>query len=91
MNTPNIEVLQDTVVVKDTKEDIERTQAVLYLPETLRDKYITGVVILTGDEVTEVKTGDRVVFHRDVARRSTIMGDEVVLVKERNVFFKLVD
>ncbi len=91
MNTPNIEVLQDTVVVKDTKEDIERTQAVLYLPETLRDKYITGIVILTGDQVTEVKVGDRIVFHRDVTRRSTIMGEEVCLVKEKNVFFKLVD
>lgn len=91
MNTPNIEVLQDTVVVKQSEESIGNLQVALYMPENLREKYITGIVTVTGSEVEHVAVGDKVVFHKDVARRSTIMGDEVVLVKEKNIFFKLVD
>lgn len=91
MNTPNISVLEDTVVVKLSEEPIEKTEASLYLPESMRDKYMTGRIVVAGDDIREVSVGTTVVFHKDVARKTNILGDELVLVKERNIFFKIVN
>lgn len=90
MMTPNIDLIQDTILVKQDKSDIEKTEAGIYLPEKLRGNYIFGLVTLVGDQVTELKAGDRVVIDKAVVRRTSILGEEFVIVKEQQVFFKLI-
>lgn len=91
MKTPNIDVLQDTVVIKQDKETVSENEFGLYMPDKLKSVYLSGTVVLVGDEVTELKTGDRVTYHKADIRNTTINGDELVLIKESRIFFKIVN
>jgi co-chaperonin GroES (HSP10) len=90
MKTPNIDLIQDTILVKQDDRDIEKTEAGLYIPEKIRQNYIGGKVILVGDQVTELKAGDVVIIDKSAVRRTSILGEDFIVVKEQQVFFKLI-
>lgn len=90
MKTPNIDLIQDTILVKQDKRDLEKTEAGLYIPEKIRPNYIVGSVILVGDKATEIKPGDTVVIDKAAVRKTTVLGEEFIIVKENQVFFKLI-
>jgi co-chaperonin GroES (HSP10) len=90
MKTPNIDLIQDTILVKQDDRDIEKTEAGLYIPEKIRQNYIGGKVILVGDQVTELKAGDVVIIDKSAVRRTSILSEDFIVVKEQQVFFKLI-
>lgn len=90
MKTPNINLIQDTILVKQDERDLEKTEAGIYIPEKIRANYISGKVVLVGDQVTELKPGDTVVIDKSAVRKTSIIGEELIVVKEQQVFFKLI-
>lgn len=88
--TPNIDLIQDTILIKQDERDLDKTEAGLYIPEKIIHKYISGRVVLIGDEVTQLKAGDTVIVDKSAIRKTSILGEEFILVKENQVFFKLV-
>ena len=63
---PNVRLLGDTVLVKADSLPIEKTEAGIYLPEKLRNRYITGSILATGDDVKQVA------FHNHISSTSLI-------------------
>lgn len=87
---PNVRLLGDTVLVKSDSLPIEKTEAGIYLPEKLRDRYITGSILATGDDVTQVEHNCKVVFEKSLARETVIMGELLFIIKENQILYKLV-
>ena len=71
-------------------ERIEKTEAGIYLPEKLRDRYITGSILATGDDVNQVEHNCKVVFEKSLARETVIMGESLFIIKENQILYKLV-
>ena len=87
---PNVRLLGDTVLVKSDSLPIEKTEAGIYLPEKLRDRYITGSILATGDNVNQVEHNCKVVFEKSLARETVIMGESLFIIKENQILYKLV-
>jgi co-chaperonin GroES (HSP10) len=87
---PNVRLLGDTVLVKADSLPIEKTEAGIYLPEKLRDKYITGTILATGDDVKQVEHNCKVVFEKSLCRETVIMGESLFIIKENQILYKLV-
>lgn len=83
MSVP-IKPLGDRVVaVKE--ESKSQTASGLYLPEAAKEKTVVAVVQAIGQDVKNVKSGDRIVY-KEYATTELKVGDiEYLLVKEEDI------
>lgn len=88
--------LADRVVIRPM-EETATMKGGLYIPDTAKEKPIQGEVIAVGPgrrekgEVVpmELKVGDRVVYGKYSGTQVELDGEEVILIKESDVFAKL--
>ncbi|MEW6062679.1 MAG: co-chaperone GroES [Bacteroidota bacterium] len=89
-----IHPLADRIVVKPAEAE-EKTKGGLYLPDTAKEKPVWGEVIAAGPGKTtddgkkipmEVKVGDRVLYGKYSGTEINIDGQEVLIMRESDVF-----
>lgn len=89
-----IHPLADRIVVKPAEAE-EKTKGGLYLPDTAKEKPVWGEVIAAGPGKTtddgkkvpmEVKVGDRVLYGKYSGTEITIDGQEVLIMRESDIF-----
>jgi len=86
--------LHDRLLVRRTDED-DRTAGGIIIPDTAREKPIMGEVLAVGpgarDETghvvpLDVKAGNRVVFGKYAGTEVKLDGEDLVILKEADVF-----
>lgn len=86
--------LQDRVLVRPLDED-EKSAGGIIIPDTAKEKPTEGEVIAVGpgarDETgalvqLDVKVGDRILFGKWSGTEVTIDGEELVIMKETDIF-----
>ena len=89
-----IHPLADRIVVKPAEAE-EKTKGGLYLPDTAKEKPVWGEVIAAGPGKTsddgkkipmEVKVGDKVLYGKYSGTEISIEGQEVLIMRESDVF-----
>lgn len=89
-----IHPLADRIVVKPAEAE-EKTKGGLYLPDTAKEKPVWGEVIATGPGKTtddgkklpmEVKVGDKVLYGKYSGTEVTVDGQEVLIMRESDIF-----
>jgi chaperonin GroES len=88
--------LADRVVIRPM-EETATMKGGLYIPDTAKEKPIQGDVLAVGPgrrekgEVVpmELRVGDRVVYGKYSGTQVELDGEEVILIKESDVFAKL--
>lgn len=90
----NLKPLADRVVVKPSVAE-EKTKGGIIVPDTAKEKPVWGEVISVGpgkisDEgkliALEVKVGDRVLYGKYSGTEVTIDGEEVLIMRESDIF-----
>ncbi len=90
----SLKPLADRVVVRPSKAE-EMTKGGIIVPDTAKEKPVWGEVIATGpgrvsDEgktiSLEVKTGDKVLYGKYSGTEVTINGEELLIMRESNIF-----
>lgn len=86
--------LQDRVLVRRIEGD-EKTSGGLFIPETAKEKPQTGEIVSVGTGAKDdagariamdVKVGDRVLFGKWSGTEIKIDGEELMIMKESDVF-----
>ena len=86
--------LADRVVVKPSKAD-EVTKGGIIVPDTAKEKPVWGDVIAVGPGRTsddgklipmEIKVGDKVLYGKYSGTEVTMDGDELLIMRESDVF-----
>ena len=88
--------LADRVAIRPM-EDTEEMRGGLYIPDTAKEKPIQGEVIAAGPGrlekgqrvPMELKVGDRVVYGRYTGSQVELDDEEIILIKESDVYAKL--
>jgi chaperonin GroES len=89
-----IHPLADRIVVKPAEAE-EKTKGGLFLPDTAKEKPVWGEVIATGPGkisdkgekiALEVKVGDKVLYGKYSGTEITIDGQEVLIMRESDIF-----
>jgi chaperonin GroES len=90
----NFRPLHDRIVVRRIEEDI-KTAGGIIIPDTAKEKPMQGEVVAAGpgtrDEsgklvALDVKKGDRVLFGKWSGTEVTIDDEELVIMKESDIF-----
>ena len=90
----NVKPLQDRVVVKRI-ETAKQTSAGIIIPDTATEKPDQGIVLAVGEgRTTEagqtipptVQVNDRVLFSKFAGQTVTLGSDEVLVLKEEEIF-----
>ncbi len=76
--------LKDRVFVSYTNE-LEKTAGGLYIPDTAKEKPQTGKVEAVGEEVKQIKVGDKILFDKYSGSKINIDNIEYLIVKEEDV------
>jgi chaperonin GroES len=76
--------LKDRVFVSYT-EELEKTAGGLYIPDSAKEKPQSGKVEAVGDEVKQLKVGDKILFDRYSGSKINIDNVEYLIVKEEDV------
>ena len=76
--------LKDRVFVSYTNE-LEKTAGGLYIPDTAKEKPQTGKVEAVGEEVKQIKVGDKILFDKYSGSKINIDNTEYLIVKEEDV------
>ncbi len=76
--------LADKIVVERTQA-VEKTAGGIVIPDTAKEKPEQGKVISVGQDVKEVKGGDKVLFGKYSPTEVKIDGKEYLLIKEEDV------
>jgi chaperonin GroES len=82
--------LKDRVFVSYTNE-LEKTAGGLYIPDTAKEKPQTGKVEAVGEEVKQIKVGDKILFDKYSGSKINIDNNEYLIVKEEDVLGILAD
>ncbi|HLE42062.1 MAG TPA: co-chaperone GroES [Nitrospirota bacterium] len=82
--------LKDRVFVSYTNE-LEKTAGGLYIPDTAKEKPQTGKVEAVGEEVKQIKVGDKILFDKYSGSKINIDNSEYLIVKEEDVLGILAD
>lgn len=77
--------LADRIVARPVEAEAKSPAGIL-LPDNAKDKTQMGEVLAVGKEVKEVKAGDRIIHSEYGPSRIKIDGDELLLVKEEDVY-----
>lgn len=89
-----IHPLADRIVIKPAEAE-EKTKGGLFLPDTAKEKPVWGEVIAAGPGKTtdegkkvamEVKVGDKVLYGKYSGTEITVDGQEVLIMRESDVF-----
>lgn len=73
-------------IVLQTEEAPSKTASGLYLPDSATEKPKTAKVVAVGQNVKEVKVGDRVLYKSEFEATSVKVGkDEYTLVDRKNL------
>lgn len=72
-------------VVAVNEEAETKTASGLYLPDKAQEKPKTAKVVATGEAVSRVKSGDRIVYKSFTTTEVKIGQQEYILVKEEDV------
>lgn len=89
-----INPLSDRIVVKPAEAE-EKTKGGLFLPDTAKEKPVWGEVIATGPGKTtdegkkiamEVKVGDKVLYGKYSGTEISVDGEEVLIMRESDIF-----
>jgi chaperonin GroES len=88
--------LADRVAIRPT-EETETMKGGLYIPDTAKEKPVQGEVIAVGPGrmekgqliPVEVKVGDRVLYSKYGGQPFEIDGEEILVVKESDIYAKL--
>ncbi len=89
----NIKPLADRVVVKPQEAE-EKTASGIILPDTAKEKPMTGTIVAIGDgKISDagetmkmtVKKGDTVLYGKYSGTEITIEGDEVLIMRESDI------
>jgi len=89
-----ISPLADRIVVRPAEAE-EKTKGGLFLPDTAKEKPVWGEVIAVGPGKTtddgkkiamEVKVGDKVLYGKYSGTEITIDGEEVLIMRESDIF-----
>ena len=86
--TPEIKLTGDRLVVRTSENGERRTSAGLLIPATAMPapkRLSWGDVTLVGPEVRVAKEGDRVLFLPSAGLEVELDGEELVLLRERDV------
>ena len=86
--TPEIKLTGDRLVVRASKNGERRTSAGLLIPATAMPapkRLSWGDVTLVGPEVRVAKEGDRVLFLPSAALEVELDGEDLVLLRERDI------
>jgi chaperonin GroES len=76
--------LKDRVFVSYTNE-LEKTAGGLYIPDTAKEKPQTGKVEAVGEEVKQIKVGDKILFDKYSGSKINLDNNEYLIVKEEDV------
>ena len=76
--------LKDRVFVSYTSE-LDKTAGGLYIPDTAKEKPQTGKVEAVGEEVKQIKVGDKILFDKYSGSKINIDNNEYLIVKEEDV------
>ncbi len=80
-----IQPMEDYVVVK-ADEATNKTASGLYLPDNAKEKPKTAKVVAVGSGVSEVKTGDRVIYKNEYEATTVNHGsEEFIIVFRKNI------
>jgi chaperonin GroES len=63
------------------------TDSGMIIPDTAKEKPVTGTVIAKGDKVTQVKISDRVIYSPHAGVEVTVDGEKILYVKEGDCHF----
>ena len=88
METPEIKLTGDRLVVRVSENGERRTSAGLLIPATAMPapkRLSWGDVTLIGPEVRVAKEGDRVLFLPSAGLEVELEGEDLVLLRERDV------
>lgn len=80
-----LQPLADRIVAKPVEAEAKSPAGIL-LPDNAKDKTQMGEVLAVGKEVKEVKVGDRIIHSEYGPSRIKVDGDELLLVKEEDVY-----
>ena len=89
-----IRPLQDRVIVKRVKEE-EKTKGGIIIPDSAKEKPIEGEVLAVGNgkvledgkvRALDIKPGDRVLFGKYSGQTVKVDGDELLVMKEEDLF-----
>ena len=90
----NIRPLQDRIIVKRLDNE-EKTASGLYIPDSAKEKPQQGKVIAVGKgkiledgtvRPTDIKVGDTIVFGKYSGQEIKLDGDELLIMKEDDVY-----
>jgi len=76
--------LKDRVFVSYT-EELEKTAGGLFIPDSAKEKPQSGKVEAVGEEVKQLKVGDKILFDRYSGSKISIDNVEYLIVKEEDV------
>lgn len=90
----NAKPLRDFILVSKDKEPEKTPGGLIYRPESVEEKIVTGVVLAAGSGRVsmdgtvvplEVKLNDKVVFNKNMATEFKVDGETVYLLREDQV------
>ena len=76
--------LKDRVFVSYT-EELSKTAGGLFIPDSAKEKPQSGKIEAVGEEVKQLKVGDKVLFDRYSGSKIIIDNTEYLIVKEEDV------
>ncbi len=71
--------LFNNILIKPEKQE-EKTAGGIYIPDTVREKPVYGIVVEVSDEVKDIKKGDKVLYKKWGANSCTFQGEEMVIL-----------
>ena len=71
------------LVVEDAPK--EMTDGGIIIPDTAKQKSMTGTVSFVGNECKEVKSGDKVLYPQDTGSPLNLNGTEYLLMREEDI------
>lgn len=83
MSSP-IKPLGDRVVA--VREEAQaKTASGLYLPDNAKEKPVLAKIVATGQDVKNVKTGDKILYKEYSTTETKIDGTEYLIVREEDI------
>lgn len=90
----NMQPLRDFLVVSKDKQSDKTESGLIYRPDSVDDKIVTGTVVAVGSGRVsmdgtvvplEVKANDKIVFNKNMATEFKVDGEMVFLLREDQV------
>ncbi len=80
----NIQPLADRVILQQLAAE-ETTKSGIILPDSAKEKPAEGKVVAVGKDVSEVQTGDTVLYGQYGPTEIKVNGEEYMVVKEEDI------